>query len=82
MKTAFTIWRYDGVLAPQFNSFICKLKERLADRWKESISIVLGWVRARLAVAIQCSASLCVEGAKRRFKTCDRLLGYEHGIDT
>ncbi|KAL1462001.1 hypothetical protein WDU94_013856 [Cyamophila willieti] len=42
----------DGVLGEQFQSFVNVLSERLAERWRRPIMAVLGWLRARIGVAV------------------------------
>ncbi|KAL1455660.1 hypothetical protein WDU94_009741 [Cyamophila willieti] len=62
-------------------SFVCVLSERLAERWRRPIMAVLGWLRARIGVAVVRAASMCVRGARRRWKSGESLLGYEDGME-
>ncbi|KAL1448457.1 hypothetical protein WDU94_000540, partial [Cyamophila willieti] len=71
----------DGVLGEQFQSFVNVLSERLAERWRRPIMAVLGWLRARIGVAVVRAASMCVRGARRRWKSGESLLGYEDGVE-
>lgn len=69
----------DGVFAPQMSSFIKHMGEAIADRWNRSLSTVLGWLRARISVAIIRATSMCIRGTRHKFKPVARWLGFDDG---
>ncbi|CEM24650.1 unnamed protein product [Vitrella brassicaformis CCMP3155] len=70
----------DGVWGREANGFFSRLVEKLRTKaaWADkSYSQVMGWVCARLSVALARSASMCVRGGRRRWKI--RQAGAEDG---
>ncbi|CEM17529.1 unnamed protein product [Vitrella brassicaformis CCMP3155] len=61
----------DGVWGREANGFFSRLVEKLRTKaaWADkSYGQVMGWVRARLSIALARSASMCVRGGRRRWK--------------
>ena len=70
----------DGVWGREAEAFFRRMVEKLRTKnaWADkSFGQVMGWVRARLSVALARSASLCVRGGRRRWKI--RTAGAEDG---
>ena len=70
----------DGVWGREANGFFSRLVEKLRTKaaWADkSYGQVMGWVRARLSVALARGASMCVRGGRRRWKI--RQAGAEDG---
>ena len=60
----------DGVWGREANAFFSRLVEQLRTKagWRDkSYGQVMGWVRARLSVALARGASVCVRGGRRRW---------------
>jgi uncharacterized C2H2 Zn-finger protein len=69
----------DGVFAPQMSSFIKHMAEKISERWNRSLSTILGWLRARIGIAIIRATSMCIRGTRHRFKPVARWLGFDDG---
>ena len=49
--------------------FIKRLGDFLAAKWERPYSVVMGWVRAPLSIAIFWAALLCVHGSPTKWKS-------------
>eukprot|EP00731_Ephydatia_muelleri_P033781 Em0037g45a len=56
----------DGVLGREANVIVKHLAEKLAHKWEKFNSEVLGWMRARLSIAILRATNLCLRGSRTR----------------
>ena len=56
----------DGVMGPSATKIIRQLGEKLASKWKKPIGTVMGWVRAKIGLAIVRACSACIRGPKIR----------------
>ncbi len=68
----------DGIFASQTNSFVNTLAEKLAYRWGCSHNQVIGWLRARIAVAIIRASSMCIRGTRQNWHSAN-LIGFKDG---
>ena len=55
----------DGVLGKEAQSFLKRLGHQLSQKWHTSYSVVMGFVRARLSIAILRATALCVRGSRK-----------------
>lgn len=69
----------DGVFAPQMSTFIKHLGAAIADRWNKSFSVVMGWLRSRIIIAIIRATSMCIRGTRHKFKPLAKLFGFGDG---
>ena len=65
----------DGMLGGEAEVFVKVIGERLASKWDQSYSEVMGWIRSRLSFAILRSSILCIRGSRSKW----RCLGIEDG---
>jgi hypothetical protein len=65
----------DGALGPEATRLVEELGSRLSNKWGRPYSVVIGWLRARITVAAIRATSLCIRGARTRW----RGLGFEDG---
>ena len=49
--------------------FVKRLSDFLAARWERLYSVVMGWIRARLFLAILQAALLCVRGSCTKWRS-------------
>jgi len=59
----------DGVLGPETEFFVKRLSDFLAAKWESPYGVVMGWVRARLSVAILRAMLLCVHGSHTKWRS-------------
>jgi hypothetical protein len=59
----------DGALGKEAVGFLKRLAHKLAIKWHFSYSVVMGFVRARLSLAILRATALCIRGSR---KSCGR----------
>ena len=57
------------------NGFLKLIGERLASKWDQSYSVVMGWIRARLSFAILRATMLCLRGSRSKWRS----LGLDDG---
>ncbi|CAB0016792.1 unnamed protein product [Nesidiocoris tenuis] len=67
----------DAKFAPQMTAFLKVISERLADKWGRPHETVRGWVKVRLAFAILRATSMCVRGARRKWRNVEDILGMD-----
>ena len=53
-------------LVLRLSFFVKRLGDFLAVRWKRPYSVVMGWVTARLSIAILWATLLCVRGGRTK----------------
>ena len=54
----------DGVLGHDAQHLMKRLGDQIALKWEKSHSVVMGWVRARLAFAILRATNFCLRGSR------------------
>jgi hypothetical protein len=55
----------DGALGKEAVGFLKRLAHKLAIKWHSSYSVVMGFVRARLSLAILRATALCIRGSRK-----------------
>ena len=80
-RASFTplVCSVDAHFAPQMACFVKVVAERLSDRWDRPQGVVRGWLRARIAFAILRAASMCIHGARKRWRSSEELIGFYDG---
>jgi hypothetical protein len=56
----------DGCLGEAAQAFLKRLGRRLAEKWQRAYSQVIGFVKARMSVAILRASSQCLRGPRGR----------------
>ena len=59
----------DGMLGSEAEFFVKRLSDFFAARWERPYSVVMGWVMARLSVAILRAALSCVHGSRTKWRS-------------
>ena len=54
----------DGVIGKEGRKLLSKIGTRLASRWKKDSSLVMGYVRTKISVAIAKATSACIRGER------------------
>ena len=54
----------DGMLEDEANEVVNKLSKFLASKWDSPFSIVIGFVRARISIAIARATNRCIRGSR------------------
>ena len=54
----------DGVHDEEAEVYIKELAEKLSQKWKKSLSVVIGWLRARIQFCILRGVSACLRGCR------------------
>ena len=57
------------------------MAEKLSFKWDRSHSQIIGWLRARIAVAVIRASSMCIRGTRQKWRAAN-LLGFEDGAGT
>ena len=52
----------DGALGPSAQKLVRELAELLSGKWRRPKGVVMGWIRARLAMAVARASSACIRG--------------------
>jgi hypothetical protein len=65
----------DGALGPEAKSFMRRLDEKLATKWKMPYSRVVSWTRTRLSFAILRATSHCLRGTRTKWRSLNILDG-------
>jgi hypothetical protein len=55
----------DGALGKEAAGFLKRLAHKLAVKWHSSYSVVMGFVRSRLSLAILRATNLCIRGSRK-----------------
>ena len=55
-----------------------RLSDQIAMKWEKSHSVVMGWVRARLAFAILRATNLCLRGSRVKWRSGHGIAGLPH----
>ena len=55
----------DGALGREAVGFLKRLAQKLAVKWHSAYSVVMGFVRARLSLAIVRATALCIRGSRK-----------------
>ena len=58
------VFSVDGMAAPEARAAIKRLAQLLAEKWQTEYSIVCGYIRSQLSIALARSTSLCIRGAR------------------
>lgn len=58
----------DGVFAPQLNTFVKLLTERLGEKFAEEFAKMANYTRTRKEMSILRAACMCVRGTRIGFK--------------
>ena len=64
----------DGMLAPEFASFLRRIGEALSTVWEKPYSKTMNWVKCRLSFAVLCASSVWFRGTMIKW----RILGSYH----
>ena len=64
----------DGMLAPEFASFLRKIGEALSTKWEKPYSKTKNWVKCRLSFAVLRASSVCFRGTRTKWRS----LGSDH----
>ena len=55
----------DGALGREAISFLKRLAHKLSIKWHSTYSVVMGFVRARVSLAIVRATALCIRGSRK-----------------
>ena len=69
----------DGTLGEDAERVVTMLGARLADKWRKTRGEVMGWIRARISLAIVRASSACIRGFQRG-ETKEKALAREQAI--
>ena len=64
----------DGMLAPEFASFLRRIRKALSTKWEKPYSKTMNWVKCRLSFAVLRTSSACFRGTKIKWRS----LGSDH----
>ena len=64
----------DGMLAPEFASFLRRIGEALSTKWEKPYSKTMNWVKCRLYFAVLRASSVCFRGTRTKWRS----LGSDH----
>ena len=56
----------DGALGLEAEKLLKTLAKKLSEKWERSPGVVMGWIRARMAMAIARASSACIRGNRRQ----------------
>ena len=59
----------DGCLGEQAQAFLKRLGRKLADKWQRAYSQVMGFIKARMAIAILRASSQCLRGPRKSIQS-------------
>ena len=59
----------DGMLAPEFVSFLRRIGEALSTKWKKPYSKTMNWVKCRLSFAVLRASSVCFRGTRTKWRS-------------
>ena len=68
----------DGVLGPEANDLLNLLGNKLSKKWRKPKGVVMGWIRARMSIAIVKATSACIR-CPRNTKETRLEVGFEDG---
>ena len=54
----------DGALAPAAKKLVTTLAHILKEKWHLPAGLVMGWIRARIAMAVARASSACIRGSR------------------
>ena len=57
----------DGMLAPEFASFLRRIGEALSNKWEKPYSKTMNWVKCRLSFAVLHASSVCFRGTMTKW---------------
>ena len=66
----------DGMLAPEFASFLRRIGEALSTKWEKPYSKTMNWVNSRLSFAVLRASSVCFRGTRTKWRS----LGSDHNF--
>ena len=64
----------DGMLAPEFASFLRRIGETSSTKWEKPYSKTMNWVKSRLSFAVLRASSVCFRGTRTKWRS----LGSDH----
>ena len=64
----------DGMLAPEFASFLRRIGEALPTKWEKPYSKTMSWEKCRLSFAVLRASSVCIGGTRTKWRS----LGSDH----
>ena len=64
----------DGMLAPEFASFLRRIGEALSTKWEKPYSKTMNWVKCRLSFAVLRASNVCFRGTRTKWTS----LGSDH----
>lgn len=67
----------DALCAPQMDSFLKVLADRIAEKTWMNYGRMLSWIRTRVGMGTMRAVSMCIRGTRRRFCSGESLLGFE-----
>ena len=59
----------DGMLAPEFASFLRRIGEALSTKWEKPYSKTMNWVKCRLSFAVLHASSVCFRGTRTKWRS-------------
>ena len=54
----------DGCLSDDAENLLCRIADRLAEKWKKGKGLTMAWVRAKMSVAVAKATSACIRGLR------------------
>ena len=64
----------DGMLAPEFTSFLRRIGEALSTKREKPYSKIMNWVKCRLSLAVLRASSVCFRGTRTKWSVKNQVL--------
>ena len=69
----------DGMLGFEANNLIRRLAQKLAAKWQRPYSVVCGFVRTRISIAIARATHMCIRGSRVPAQRTSKKVQWEDG---